>query len=215
MTSDCEDVRMLIQALAAKIELSWKVGGVNHVISQFICHSIWVLIFLYVSASFFLCHPLTLGLSLSCTHFLTRTHYTYSRIISSLLLTLSKHPSPTNISHSAFSPYPLLFQLLSAQHLSNCAFGLQGLSSTEPEVRALVHALVPKILACRDELSMEQIGHALFGLQNLSSDHEEVNRQQHKICLCIFSRVWFFIILLLMQATDKSRALIRLCLCDP
>ena len=123
------------------------------------------------------------------THFLTRTHYTYSRIISSLLLTLSKHPSPTNISHSAFSPYPLLFQLLSAQHLSNCAFGLQGLSSTEPEVRALVHALVPKILACRDELSMEQIGHALFGLQNLSSDHEEVNRQQHKICLCVFSRV--------------------------
>ena len=25
MTSDCEDVRMLVQALAAKIELSWKV----------------------------------------------------------------------------------------------------------------------------------------------------------------------------------------------
>ena len=133
----------------------------------------------------------TLSLSVSLSHALslTPTHYTYSRIISSLLLTLSKHPSPTNISHSAFSPYPLLFQLLSAQHLSNCAFGLQGLSSTEPEVRALVHALVPKILACRDELSMEQIGHALFGLQNLSSDHEEVNRQQHKICMCIFSRV--------------------------
>jgi hypothetical protein len=26
MTSDCEDVRMLVQALAAKIELSWKVS---------------------------------------------------------------------------------------------------------------------------------------------------------------------------------------------
>lgn len=53
-------------------------------------------------------------------------------------------------------------------------FGLQGLSSAETEVRALVHALVPKILACRDELSAEQICHALYGLQNLSSEHEEV-----------------------------------------
>jgi hypothetical protein len=69
---------------------------------------------------------------------------------------------------------PSVVQLLSAQHLANCMFGLQGLSSAETEVRALVHALVPKILACRDELSAEQICHALYGLQNLSSEHEEV-----------------------------------------
>ena len=41
-------------------------------------------------------------------------------------------------------------------------------------MRALVHALVPKILACRDELSAKQISHAMYGLQNLSSEHEEV-----------------------------------------
>lgn len=124
----------------------------------------------------------------------------------------------------------IVVQLLSAQHLANCMFGLQGLSSAEVEgkrkkekksshssllrchithfniffhwwllwlstinnsqylipiyeqfipynvnaVRALVHALVPKILACRDELSAKQISHALYGLQNLSSEHEEV-----------------------------------------
>lgn len=30
MTSDCEDVRMLVQALAAKIELSWKLLSAQH-----------------------------------------------------------------------------------------------------------------------------------------------------------------------------------------
>ena len=30
MTSDCEDVRMLVQALAAKIELSWKLLSSQH-----------------------------------------------------------------------------------------------------------------------------------------------------------------------------------------
>ena len=68
---------------------------------------------------------------------------------------------------------------MSAQHLANCLFGLQGLSSAESEVRALIHALVPKILACRDELSAEQIAHAFYGLQNLSSEHEEVIMRLH------------------------------------
>ena len=49
-------------------------------------------------------------------------------------------------------------------------------------VRALVHALVPKILACRDELSAKQISHALYGLQNLSSEHEEVTEQLDVFC---------------------------------
>ena len=46
--------------------------------------------------------------------------------------------------------------------------------SAEAESRALVHALVPKVLASRDDMSPKQICNAFYGLKNMFSSHEEI-----------------------------------------
>ncbi|KAK3271686.1 hypothetical protein CYMTET_19982, partial [Cymbomonas tetramitiformis] len=59
-------------------------------------------------------------------------------------------------------------------HLSMALYGLQSMSSNEPEVKALLQALAPKVTGCKEELSAQAVGNALYGLQSMSSNEPEV-----------------------------------------
>ncbi len=48
-------------------------------------------------------------------------------------------------------------------------YGLKGMTSEAPEVRALLSALTVKVQNCREELNSQEIGIALYGLCELVS----------------------------------------------
>lgn len=61
-----------------------------------------------------------------------------------------------------------------AQAVGNSLYGLQGMSSDDPEVRSLVAALTTYLSQCRGAPRAQEIGNAVYGLQGMTGDHEEV-----------------------------------------
>ncbi|KAK3235108.1 hypothetical protein CYMTET_54675 [Cymbomonas tetramitiformis] len=59
-------------------------------------------------------------------------------------------------------------------HISMALYALQSLGSNEPNVKALLRALAPKVKDCKEELSAQAVGNALYGLQGMGSKEPEV-----------------------------------------
>ncbi|KAJ1421293.1 hypothetical protein B484DRAFT_399523 [Ochromonadaceae sp. CCMP2298] len=53
-------------------------------------------------------------------------------------------------------------------------YGLQGMSSSDAEVRDLLRVLTAKIEMSREPLDAQAVGNALYGLQGMSSSDSEV-----------------------------------------
>jgi hypothetical protein len=60
------------------------------------------------------------------------------------------------------------------QAVGNALYGIQGMSSDNAEVRAMLSALVSKVESCREALSAQEMGNTLYGIQGMSSDSAEV-----------------------------------------
>lgn len=58
---------------------------------------------------------------------------------------------------------------LTGSAIADALYGLQGFSSSVPEVKILIEELAKKIAVTAAELTSDQLGRSLFGLQGLSS----------------------------------------------
>lgn len=56
----------------------------------------------------------------------------------------------------------------------NCRFGLQSLSSENPQVRLIISKLAEKLKRSKAYLRPQHISRSLLGLQSLSSNNKEV-----------------------------------------
>jgi hypothetical protein len=65
-------------------------------------------------------------------------------------------------------------QAISANGISMILYGLRRMRSDNSEILALLNALVPKIIECKEEFTSQAVGNSLDGLQGMSSDCAEV-----------------------------------------
>ncbi|KAK3264321.1 hypothetical protein CYMTET_26932 [Cymbomonas tetramitiformis] len=70
-----------------------------------------------------------------------------------------------------------------AQAFDAALYGLQGMGSNEPEVKAMLRALTPKVKDCKEKLSAQAVGNALYGLQSMGSKEPEVKAMLQALAL--------------------------------
>ena len=64
---------------------------------------------------------------------------------------------------------------LKAQNVGNMLYGLQGMKSDCPEVRALLRELPRLVKTCTEQFTAQEISNMLYGLQRLHLDVPEVS----------------------------------------
>ena len=61
--------------------------------------------------------------------------------------------------------------------MGNSLYGLQGMSTEQPEVRSVIHAITMKIQAFCLEMNTQELGNSMYGLQKMSCEYPpEVRR---------------------------------------
>jgi hypothetical protein len=65
---------------------------------------------------------------------------------------------------------------LKAQEVGNMLYGLQGMKSDCPQVRALLRELPRLVMRCTEPLKEQEVGNMLYGLHGMKSDCPEVRQ---------------------------------------
>jgi hypothetical protein len=78
---------------------------------------------------------------------------------------------------------------LDSKGISNALYGLQSMSSNEPQIKALLAALANSIKKSESSLSGQGIGDSLFGLTGMSTDCPELRALLSALCERIDAKV--------------------------
>ena len=167
MTSDCEDVRILVQALAAKIELSWKLLSAQH-----LANCLFGLQGLSTSEAEVraLIHALVPKI-LACRDELSAKQI--SNAIYGLQNVWSSHEEVLPLIGALTEKLTLCSETISIRNLSALMYGLQGMENNAQEVKHLITAIGIK-LSSADEVDSTSLGNCLYSLQRMNNTSPEV-----------------------------------------
>lgn len=158
MTSDCEDVRRLMQALAAKIELSWKLLSGQHLANCMFGLQGLSSAEPEVRA---LLHALVPKI-LACRDELSAEQICHA--LFGLQNLSSEHEEVLPLVGALTEKLTLCTETISVRHLASAMYGLQGMEISSLEMKQMISAVGIK-LAAADEIDAASLGNCLYGLQ--------------------------------------------------